>query len=44
LAHFVDETDYEGEYDIWQASCYGNIDGIAGDVDMNIQYNDRPIH
>ena len=44
LAHFVDDTDYEGEYDIWQASCYGNIDGIAGDVDMNIQYNDRPIH
>lgn len=44
LAHFTDETDYEGEYDIWQASCYGNIDGIAGDVDMNIQYNDRPIH
>lgn len=44
LAHFVDDTDYEGEFDIWQASCYGNIDGIAGDVDMNIQYNDRPIH
>ena len=38
LAHFTDETDYEGVYDIWQASCYGNIDGIAGDVDMNIQY------
>ena len=38
LAHFTDETDYDGAYDIWQASCYGNIDGIAGDVDMNIEY------
>ena len=41
LAHFVDETDYEGDYAIWQASCWGRIDGISGDVDMNIQYLDR---
>lgn len=41
LAHFVDDTDYEGDYAIWQASCYGKIDGIAGDVDMNIRYLDR---
>ncbi len=43
LAHFVDDTDYDGDYAIWQASCYGKIDGIAGDVDMNIQYTDRDI-
>ena len=38
LAHFVDETDYEGDYSIWQASCFGRIPGIAGDVDLNIMY------
>ncbi len=43
LAHFVDETNYEGEYAIWQASAYGRIPGIAGDVDMDIQYLDKKI-
>jgi GH25 family lysozyme M1 (1,4-beta-N-acetylmuramidase) len=43
LAHFVDETDYDGEYAIWQASAYGHIPGINGDVDMNIQYLNKPI-
>lgn len=44
LAHFVDETDYTGDYSIWQGSAYGRINGIAGDVDMNIRYNDRPLN
>lgn len=39
LAHFVDETDYGGDYWIWQGSCFGKIPGIAGDVDMNVMYN-----
>lgn len=43
LAHYVDETDYEGDYAIWQASAYGRMDGIDGDVDMNIRYNDVPL-
>ncbi len=38
LAHFVDETDYTGDYAIWQSSCYGKIPGIAGDVDLDILY------
>lgn len=38
LAHYVDETNYEGEYEIWQASAYGRIPGIDGDVDMDIRY------
>ena len=38
LAHYVNETNYEGEYEIWQASAYGRIPGIDGDVDMDIQY------
>ena len=44
LAHFVDETDYEGDYAIWQASAYGHIPGIVGDVDMDIQYLNKSIH
>lgn len=41
LAHYTDETDYAGEYAIWQASCFGRIDGIEGDVDLNILYKDK---
>lgn len=41
LAHFTDETDYDGNYSIWQATCFGNIDGIDGDVDFNILYTDK---
>lgn len=38
LAHYTDKTDYEGPYYMWQASCTGRIDGIEGDVDMDIMY------
>ena len=38
LAHYTDKTDYKGPYRIWQASSSGRIDGISGDVDMNIMY------
>ena len=43
LAHYVDETDYTGRYAIWQASAYGRIPGIDGDVDMDIQYLNESI-
>lgn len=43
LAHYVDETDYDGQFAIWQASAYGRMDGIEGDVDMNIRINDVPL-
>lgn len=43
LAHYVDETDYTGAFSIWQASAYGRINGISGDVDMNIRINDMPL-
>ncbi len=43
LAHYVDETDYSGAFSIWQASAYGRIQGISGDVDMNIRVNDMPL-
>lgn len=38
LAHYIDETDYTGDYWIWQQSSCGKIPGIAGDVDMNVMY------
>ena len=38
LAHYTKQTNYEGDYAIWQASAYGRIPGIAGDVDMDIRY------
>ena len=39
LAHYTDKTDYKGPYKVWQASCTGRIDGIGGDVDMDILYD-----
>ncbi len=39
LAHYTDQTDYLGEYVMWQASCFGQIDGINGDVDLNILWH-----
>ena len=38
LAHYTDRTDYKGPYVMWQASQTGRIDGIEGDVDMDILY------
>lgn len=38
LAHYVEGTDYEGEYSIWQQSNCGRIPGIYGDVDLNIMF------
>lgn len=41
LAHYTEQTDYDGEYAIWQMSSRGRIHGITGDVDLNILYEDR---
>lgn len=41
LAHYTDETDYSGDYVMWQATSCGRIDGIEGDVDFNVLYTDR---
>lgn len=35
LAHYASETSYE-EYMMWQFSNVGRIDGIYGDVDLNV--------
>ncbi len=38
LAHFSDRTDYKGNYDMWQYSSQGRVDGIKTNVDLNISY------
>ncbi len=38
LAHYTNETDYEGSYDIWQLGDTGRVNGIKGNVDINIMY------
>lgn len=38
LAHYTKKTNYEGDYMMWQLSNTGRIDGIYGDVDINILY------
>lgn len=36
LAHYTNKTNYEGNYFMWQFCNTGRIDGIYGDVDINI--------
>lgn len=42
LAHWVDKTNYSGAYGIWQYSEKGKVDGINGNVDLDICYKDFP--
>lgn len=39
LAHYTKETNYKGNYKVWQLCNNGQIDGIDGFVDINIMYN-----
>lgn len=38
LAHYTNKTDYSGKYSIWQLCQDGRIEGIKGDVDINVMY------
>lgn len=38
LAHYTEKTDYAGRYNMWQHTSKGTVDGINGNVDMNISY------
>ena len=38
LAHYTTQTDYKGSYNMWQYTSRGSVDGIKGNVDMNIAY------
>lgn len=43
LAHVdVDKSSYKGNYDMWQYSWNGKINGISGDVDCDYCYKDFP--
>lgn len=37
-AQYIDKSTYEGNYDMWQYSDAGRIDGIKGKVDLNESY------
>lgn len=38
LAQYFDKVTYKGEYDIWQYTDEGKLDGVNGKVDMNFCY------
>ena len=38
LAHYTSKTDYPGEYQLWQYTSTGSVNGIDGYVDMNVGY------
>ena len=41
LAQYNSVATYEGEYSIWQMSSLGKVNGINGDVDIDIMYLDK---
>ena len=36
VAHYAEKCGYSGRYDIWQNTSKGSVDGVPGNVDMNI--------
>lgn len=40
LAEYNDGPTYIYDYDMWQYSCRGTVDGIEGKVDMNLSFYD----
>lgn len=38
LAHYTNKTNYKGDYKYWQMCSNGRVDGINGNVDINIMY------
>lgn len=38
LAHYTTNTDYNGDFSIWQYTSTGKVDGIDGSVDCNFKY------
>lgn len=41
LANYTSKTYYQGDYIMWQMSSTGRIDGIKGDVDIDIYYMNK---
>lgn len=42
IANYSVQNTYEGDYGMWQYTCYGKVNGISGDVDLNYCYYDYP--
>lgn len=42
LAHYTVQTDYKGDFGMWQYSSTGSVTGINGNVDSNYCYVDYP--
>lgn len=38
LAHYTSETNYKGKYRMWQLCSNGKVDGIKGNVDIDVLY------
>lgn len=38
LAEYADKPSYEGYYDLWQYTSKGSIDGIEGNVDLDLSF------
>lgn len=41
LAQYYDRPTYTGDWTLWQLGDYGRVDGIAGDVDLDLLRLDR---
>lgn len=39
LAHYTNKTTYTGKYMMWQLCSNGKVDGINGNVDINVMYH-----
>ena len=39
LAHYTTQSNYNGDYDMWQYTDTGKVNGINGTVDCNFLYN-----
>lgn len=42
LAHYSTSTDYAGNFDVWQYSSSGQLDGIYDFVDLNLWFGTSP--
>ena len=38
LAHYTDKSSYQGNYRLWQVCAWGRIDGIEGNVDLDVLF------
>ena len=36
VAHYANKCGYTGRYDMWQNTSKGRVDGVSGNVDMNV--------